>query len=319
MKKLTNLALALATLFAFHVSSLAQNTFPSTGNVGIGTTTTTNSALNVVASGQSGVVSTVTNTGSGWFQGVGAQLTQNAANPSGAGIWGITNFVVTGHPSGTNVNLLIPSMNVVEHAAAGTMTEGRAVQGEILMGQTAGNMNDAMCFYATSSIINGTTSSGTIGSGYGFYLAPFSSNFVNKYGFYINDATANNYLAGTMSIGTTSTQGYSLAVNGKAIFTKAVVKLFANWPDYVFKTDYRLPSLGSLKTYIRTNGHLPEMPTAAEVSEKGIDLGANQALLLKKVEEMTLYIIHQDEKLTSQQEEIETLKRQMKDLSLKAK
>ena len=98
-----------------------------------------------------------------------------------------------------------------------------------------------------------------------------------------------------------------------------MVKKFASWPDYVFKRNYRLPSLGSLKTYIRMNGHLPEVPTADEVSEKGIDLGANQAVLLKKVEEMMLYIIHQDEKLATQQEEIEMLQRQMKDLSLKVK
>lgn len=64
---------------------------------------------------------------------------------------------------------------------------------------------------------------------------------------------------------------------------------------------------------------MPEVPTADEVSEKGIDLGANQAVLLKKVEEMMLYIIHQDEKLATQQEEIEMLQRQMKDLSLKVK
>jgi len=54
MKKTTNLALALATVFAFHVSSMSQNTLPATSNVAIGTTTTTGSALNVGASGVSG-------------------------------------------------------------------------------------------------------------------------------------------------------------------------------------------------------------------------------------------------------------------------
>lgn len=96
---------------------------------------------------------------------------------------------------------------------------------------------------------------------------------------------------GNIGIGTRDTRGYRLAVNGSAIFTRATVKLAANWPDYVFDPAYQLPSLQYVESYIKTNKHLPGIPAAAEVEKNGLDLGENQAALLKKVEELTLYVI----------------------------
>ena len=64
-----------------------------------------------------------------------------------------------------------------------------------------------------------------------------------------------------------------------------------NWPDYVFSKDYKLPSLSEVEKHIHEKGHLPEVPSAKEVEKEGIALGANQALLLKKIEELTLYLI----------------------------
>ena len=110
-----------------------------------------------------------------------------------------------------------------------------------------------------------------------------------------------------IGIGTSNTHGYKLAVNGQAIFTKVVAMAYAKWPDYVFKKDYALPSLDSVATYIRIHGHLPELPSAAVVEKKGIDLGGNQTILLKKIEEMTLYLIEQNK-------ELEALKQQNKKL-----
>lgn len=69
------------------------------------------------------------------------------------------------------------------------------------------------------------------------------------------------------------------------------------WPDYVFKADYDLINLENVASYIRDNGHLPEVPTADEISKKGINLGEMNVLLLKKVEELTLYLIEQDKKI----------------------
>ncbi len=101
---------------------------------------------------------------------------------------------------------------------------------------------------------------------------------------------------------------YSLAVNGSALFTKAVVKLYGNWPDYVFKPNYKLRSLEELELFIKTNNHLPDVPSAKQVEDKGIDVGDNQGILLKKIEELTLYLIEQNKKLALLQTEVNKLK-----------
>jgi hypothetical protein len=82
-----------------------------------------------------------------------------------------------------------------------------------------------------------------------------------------------------------------------------------NFPDYVFKKDYKLRSLGDVERFIDENQHLPEVPSAAEVDQKGFNLGTMNEILLKKIEELTLYLIEQDKKLKNQQLEINNLKK----------
>ncbi|HRN55614.1 MAG TPA: hypothetical protein PLL71_04150 [Agriterribacter sp.] len=104
-------------------------------------------------------------------------------------------------------------------------------------------------------------------------------------------STLGMYTQGVLGVGTFDTKGYKLAVGGNMVAEKIKVKLMSNWPDYVFEQHYRLLSLSELEEFIRKNNHLPEIPSALEVEQKGLDLGENQALLLKKIEELTLYII----------------------------
>jgi hypothetical protein len=101
---------------------------------------------------------------------------------------------------------------------------------------------------------------------------------------------------GNVGIGATNAQGYKLAVNGSAIATSMTVKLYANWPDYVFKKNYILPTLASIKTYIDQNHHLPEIPSAQQIEKDGLNLGEMNKVLVKKVEELTLYLIDKDKK-----------------------
>jgi len=107
-----------------------------------------------------------------------------------------------------------------------------------------------------------------------------------------------------VAIGTNNPQGYKLAVNGTAIFTKAKVKTAGTWPDYVFGRGYQLPDLKDLEQYLQTHHHLPEIPDQAAVQKDGIDLSEHAAALLKKVEELTLYAIQQDKQLSEQDKQL---------------
>jgi hypothetical protein len=60
------------------------------------------------------------------------------------------------------------------------------------------------------------------------------------------------------------------------------VKLQATWPDYVVDNSYTVPSLADLSAYIRVNRHLPCVPSAAEMKDKGVNLGEMDAVLLKR-------------------------------------
>jgi hypothetical protein len=319
MKKLTPTTLLFVLACTWNFALKAQNTFP-TGvgtNVGIGTTSPA-SPLDIRVTGTAiggipmALSASATTGASGSWNAIGFTATQTGANPSALETLGAT--AVTGHPAGSNITILMPGSFIAEHAGTGTVTETRGVMSDLLFTSTSGNVTNAECFIASSGIIGGT-STGTITNGYGFYLAPFTSNFVHKYGFYINDATANNYLAGSMSIGTTSVPaGYNLAVDGAAICTQMVVKTFP-WSDYVFQKDYHLPSLDSVALYVKEHQHLSGVPSAAEVEKNGVDVGATEAVLLKKIEELTLYLIKQNDVQQAQTQEIEGLKKKVAELS----
>ena len=98
--------------------------------------------------------------------------------------------------------------------------------------------------------------------------------------------------SGNVGIGTTNPQ-YKLAVNGN-IGAQDIIVTNTGWSDYVFRPGYRLRPLSEVSQFIQANGHLPDIPTEAEVREKGVSLGDMQAKLLAKVEELTLHMIQQE-------------------------
>ena len=91
---------------------------------------------------------------------------------------------------------------------------------------------------------------------------------------------------GTLTVGS----GFSCAADG-ALKVKSLRVTTTDWPDYVFGGSHRLMSLPEVESYINANGHLPEIPSAAEAETEGVDLGEINKLLLQKVEELTLYVI----------------------------
>jgi len=102
---------------------------------------------------------------------------------------------------------------------------------------------------------------------------------------------------GNVGIGTTSPDA-KLAVKGQVHAQEVKVDLNgAVAPDYVFEKDYQLTSLEEIKNYIDQNKHLPEVPSAKEMEKNGVQLGEMNMLLLKKIEELTLYIINQQKQI----------------------
>ncbi|MFC1226719.1 hypothetical protein ACFE6N_23145 [Pedobacter sp. BG31] len=120
-----------------------------------------------------------------------------------------------------------------------------------------------------------------------------------------------NYLNGNLGLGTTDTRGFKLAVNGKIRAQEIKVEA-TNWPDYVFAKGYQVGKLDELESYIKANKHLPEIPSVKEVKENGIELGEMNKLLLKKIEELTLYIIELKKESVDQQKQLDGLKKNNK-------
>ena len=98
---------------------------------------------------------------------------------------------------------------------------------------------------------------------------------------------------------------YSLYVEEGILTEKVRVKLQGEWADYVFDKDYDLMSLSELESFIKENKHLPEVPSAKEVKKEGMDVAEMNAILLKKVEELTLHVIELEKKVNQLQKEQE--------------
>jgi hypothetical protein len=119
---------------------------------------------------------------------------------------------------------------------------------------------------------------------------------------------------GYVGIGTTNPRSL-LAVNG-TITAKEVKVTAGGWPDFVFTPGHELPSLEKVEAYIKDNKHLPDIPSAGDISRQGLPMGEMMARQMRKIEELTLYLIDlkkQNEELRQEssalKERITTLER----------
>ncbi len=128
-----------------------------------------------------------------------------------------------------------------------------------------------------------------------------------------NGAASDLYIqkdGGKIAIGTsTLATGYLVSVDGKMICEEIRVELKANWPDYVFNDDHKLPGLASIEKFIRINKHLPGIPSALQVKKEGFELGDMNKRLLEKIEELTLYLIDQDKKIIILQTQLQQMQK----------
>jgi hypothetical protein len=82
------------------------------------------------------------------------------------------------------------------------------------------------------------------------------------------------------------------------VFARKYTTTLSSIPDYVFASDYALMSFQELREFISVNKHLPNVPSAKEYEIEGVDLGEMNRVLLEKVEELTLYILQLEERMS---------------------
>ncbi|MEX1190874.1 MAG: hypothetical protein WEA99_02790 [Brumimicrobium sp.] len=126
----------------------------------------------------------------------------------------------------------------------------------------------------------------------GLYLRLHQSN---KYGVTVKTNDDNSIAYQSFS---TDENEPNFRVTGRGyVYARKIITTLNPFPDYVFSSDYNLLSLPELRKYIANNNHLPNMPSADEIKEKGADLGEINRLLVEKVEELTLYTLELEERL----------------------
>ena len=187
---------------------------------------------------------------------------------------------------------------------------------DVLQGGRSGTHATGRPLYVTGVLGDGNNgvefrhSNGTQGIGFGFNtIYATGSNVDQDLGFAargnggllfrtFNTEQMRISSTGQVMIGTTTPAvGHLLSVKGKIAAEEVLVDLSVDWPDYVFEKTYDLPSLSELRHFIADNGHLPGIPSAHEVQENGINLGEMNAVLLEKIEELTMYILAQEERI----------------------
>lgn len=186
---------------------------------------------------------------------------------------------------------------------------------------TTGNVNAGGILYSSGSIIGGSAANhvdrNLVFKNASDNVAGLVSVIPNTIGtnslmqFYVGGGSGSDVKMsinddGNIGIGTTPESGNKLAVKGNIRTQKLIVEN-AGWADYVFADDYKLRSLAAVGAFIKQNKHLPEVPSAAEVAKTGISVGDNQTLLLKKIEELTLYLLQQEEKIKEMNKKIKML------------
>ncbi|GAB2972593.1 hypothetical protein GCM10027049_03050 [Mucilaginibacter puniceus] len=297
MKKLIlTLSLAIASYFSY----AQTNTFPLSGNVGIGTTSPTNK-FEIKGTPGAPASTGTTQTALGLTIAADQWNSLDFGNNSTYDYAWIqstrrdakdTYDKLALNPNGGNVGIGTTSPTGVLHLNNSTST----VDMLRLQFNVSGGGN-----WAINPFISGISNGGL--------------SFVDKQHSTTPVVISND---GFVGIGTTNPQE-ALSVNGN-IRSREVKIEATNWPDYVFKKEYKLPSLSDVKTFIDKNNHLPDMPSEAEVEKNGINIGEIVKIQTKKIEELTLYLIKQkedtDKQIKLQQYEINQLKRQLK---LKAK
>lgn len=179
----------------------------------------------------------------------------------------------------------------------GTRTANLSVDGQVVFEAMSGSSNKVLVVN-TDGVVSADECS-SFADNLGNHKATQNIN-LNGQKIVNGDSSANGiYVAtnGNVRIGSGNGEpSKTLDVNG-TIRSKEILVEVNNWSDFVFDSDYTLMSLHDVETYIRQHGHLPDVPSAQDVEKNGVSIGEMNAVLLQKIEEMTLHMIEMEKRI----------------------
>jgi hypothetical protein len=283
-----------ATVFSGTVSS--QQGFATPGHVQTGSLQTNGPATFLAAAG---------NVDNYIYMGAGTQERKAAIIEKALGSWGIMdmNFAFSTTEDTTSVH--DSSTKVIFRANGNVLIGSRTDNGNRF--QVSGSSSfDSSMGIGTSSPTAQLHTTGTV-------RFAGLTNDNSQARIVVSDGSGNLFYRDASSLAFNDPIRSSLAVNGTITAQRLKISP-TGWPDYVFDSSYQLLPMEQLEKYIKKNNHLPGISSAAEVEKKGVDVGDNQAALLRKIEELTLYNISQEKRLRTQDKRMEEQAKKMETL-----
>jgi hypothetical protein len=185
---------------------------------------------------------------------------------------------------------------------------GGFLGGAVVLGQNTATAGIDSGVMGASSSTNGRGVAGIAlaSSGPNIGVGGHTSSPNGYAGYFTGTEGSRNYFERSVGIGTLSTGNFALAVNGSIRAKEIIVE--TGWSDFVFEPDYKLATLDEVERHISEHGHLPDIPSAAEVAENGVKVGEMESRLLRKIEELTLHMIDMNKRVAALEAENSRLK-----------
>jgi hypothetical protein len=271
----------------------------------------TTGGFNVFLGTNAGASNTVgsNNTAIGFEANVGSGNLVNATAIGFRAVASANNSLVLGN--GANVGIGTSSPTSKLHLVAGSDHQSGLRLANLTSNSPASATGQTkfLTVDGSGNVILGSTSSG----------GRVGADLWQQKGQYLQNVAGNGVVIGE-EVSKTPT-GYRLYVQDGILTekVKVAVKNASEWSDYVFAPTYKLTPLVDVEQHIKQKGHLPGVPSAAEVVEQGVDMAKMDAKLLEKIEELTLYMISAEKQMTEVKNEVNLLRQENQQLKQELK